>query len=258
MPTGDHFYTTARTERDGAIALYGYIDEGIACYVYSSQAAGTTPLYRLLNPNNGDHFYTTSAVERDGAVANLGYTDEGIACYVFGFQATGTTPLYRLLNPHNGDHFYTTSEAEAYNAMNAELFDLPLLTDLDAGECVGGEATEEQRALFNNRSNVGSDAIVVYFIRSTNGASGPLNGCAAFPNGRPGCVVTRVASQWTLAHEVAHVLGLNHIADEDCTAPDYVPTSLMTGCGTGRITDVPTLSQEEIATMDDSPLTNNL
>jgi hypothetical protein len=255
---GDHFYTTSAAERDGAVANFGYTSEGIACYVFGSSASGTTPLYRLFNPNNGDHFYTTSAAERDGAVANFGYTSEGIACYVFGSSASGTAPLYRLFNPHNGDHFYTTSEAEAYNAANAELLNLPLLTDLDAGRCVRGEVTQEQRDLFNNRTNVGTNDIAVYFVRSTNGASGPLNGCAVFPNGRPGCIVTRVASQWTLAHEVGHVLGLDHLTGENCGDPMYVPTRLMTGCGTGRITGLPTLSQNEMTTMDSSNLTINI
>ena len=30
---GDHFYTTSADERDNAIAQYGYVSEGIACYV---------------------------------------------------------------------------------------------------------------------------------------------------------------------------------------------------------------------------------
>ena len=94
---GDHFYTTSAAERDNAIANVGYTDEGTACYVFNSQAQGTTPLFRLLNPNNGDHFYTTSAAERDNAIANISYIYEGIACYVFGWFVQDTTPLYRML-----------------------------------------------------------------------------------------------------------------------------------------------------------------
>jgi hypothetical protein len=45
---GDHFYTTSAAERDNAIANFGYSSEGVACYVFDSQAPGTTPLYRLL------------------------------------------------------------------------------------------------------------------------------------------------------------------------------------------------------------------
>lgn len=36
---GDHFYTTSATERDNAIATYGYASEGIACYVQDSATA---------------------------------------------------------------------------------------------------------------------------------------------------------------------------------------------------------------------------
>lgn len=33
---GDHFYTTSESERDNAISSYGYVSEGIACYVEDS------------------------------------------------------------------------------------------------------------------------------------------------------------------------------------------------------------------------------
>jgi hypothetical protein len=102
-------------EHDGAIAI-GYTDEGIACYVYGAQVAGTIPLYRL---SKSDHFYTTSVSERDGAMSKYGYTDEGIACYVYGAQAAGLTPLYRLSKSDGdqNDHFYTTSVAERDGAI---------------------------------------------------------------------------------------------------------------------------------------------
>jgi hypothetical protein len=117
--TGDHLYTTSVSERDSAIASFGYQSEGIAGYVFDSQAPGTTPLFRLLNPKTGDHFYTTSVSERDSAIASFGYQSEGITCYVFvfGAQAPGTIPLFRLLNPQTGHHFYTTSKAELEKAI---------------------------------------------------------------------------------------------------------------------------------------------
>ena len=117
MP-GDHFYTTSATERDNAVVTSGYQYEGIACYVFDSQASGTTALFRLYNPQTGDHFYTTSTTERDNAVTPaVGYQYEGIACYVFDSQASGTTALFRLYNPQTGDHFYTTSATERDNAV---------------------------------------------------------------------------------------------------------------------------------------------
>jgi hypothetical protein len=111
LSKSDHFYTTSASERDNAIATYGYTDEGIACYVFGAQVAGTIPLYRL---RKSDHFYTTSVTERDNAIATYGYIDEGVACYVYGTPVTGTIPLYRL---SKGDHFYTTSASERDNAI---------------------------------------------------------------------------------------------------------------------------------------------
>jgi hypothetical protein len=113
----DHLFTLSSAERDRAVAQFGYRSEGIACYVFSSQAAGTVPLYRLFNPRTDDHFFTVSAAERDSAVAMHGYRYEMVACYVFGSQAAGTVPLYRLFNPRSGGHLYTVSVAERDRAV---------------------------------------------------------------------------------------------------------------------------------------------
>lgn len=113
------------------------------------------------------------------------------------------------------------------------------------------------KQLFQNRNNVGKHEIVVYFVNSTNP---PTNGCAAHPDGKPGAVVAAIASEWTLAHEVGHVLGLSHISGEnahtDCTTPDF--TRLMTGCGTDNITGTPVLTKSEIHTMKSSDLTDTI
>jgi hypothetical protein len=141
-----------------------------------------------------------------------------------------------------------------------ERLDLPLLTDVDVGGCTMGSTTTEQNDLFNNRNNVGADDIVTYFVRSTVPA---YNGCAAHPAGRPGCVVARGASLWTLAHEIGHVLGLRHVEAGTCPI-NLVPPQptlcmrdrLMTCCGTGGITNPPPdLIESEISRMEDSTLT---
>jgi len=144
---------------------------------------------------------------------------------------------------------------------STENLDLPELTDLDVGECILGVTTVEQKQLFNNRNSAGVNDVVVYFVRSTIPA---FNGCAAHPNGKPGAVVTMFASKWTLAHEVGHVLGLNHIAGEHQGCPAFMPqccsapnfTRLMTGCGTTNIVGTPTINQNEINTMVSSNLTS--
>ncbi len=240
-------YTTAGVRVD-IVPFGAYISEGTACFVFDSQAPGTTPLFRLLNSSNGDHFYTTSAGERDNAITTFGYTSEGIACFVFDSQAPGTTPLFRLLNSSNGDHFYTTSPGERDNAsVLEERLNLPVLNDLDVGQCLLGQTTGEQNQLFANRNNVENNDIVIYFVRST---VPPFNGCAAHPAEQDGAVVAQGATRWTLAHEVGHVLGLNHVDDNN---------RLMTRNGTANITNPPPdLVDSEIQTMDASALTVNI
>jgi Metallo-peptidase family M12B Reprolysin-like len=116
--------------------------------------------------------------------------------------------------------------------------------------CPSDAITNEQINLFNNRNNVGNNEIVVYFVRST--APMTYNGCANHPEGRPGAIVVRAASRWTLAHEVGHVFGLNHVDSSGSCLFDR----LMTGCGTGGITNPPPdLIQSEVDTMNNSDLT---
>ena len=130
---------------------------------------------------------------------------------------------------------------------STENLNLPALNDLDVGACTLGNTTGEQNQLFNNRNNAGANDVVVYFVRST---VPPLNGCAAFPAGRPGAVVAQGATQWTLGHEVGHVLGLFHVNNND---------RLMTGNGTANITNPPPdLIASEAATMVASPFTIDL
>jgi hypothetical protein len=130
------------------------------------------------------------------------------------------------------------------------------LLDVDVGSCQIGSTTAEQNQLFANRNNAGANDPVIYFVRSTVPA---FNGCAAFPPGRPGAVVAQVASQWTMAHEVGHVLSLPHISGEDgnmgqkCSTPDF--TRLMTGCGTSNIAGTPIVTQSEISKMRASGFT---
>ncbi|MDP9841010.1 hypothetical protein [Streptosporangium lutulentum] len=132
-----------------------------------------------------------------------------------------------------------------------------MLRDLDTGTCImGGTPTAEQTTLFANRNNVGINDIVIYFVRTTNPGS---NGCANHPTGRPGAVVTRGATQWTLAHEIGHVLGLRHVDDPpppNPGAPSPLLDRLMTGRGTASITNPPPdLINTEVTTMRSSPLT---
>ncbi|QQZ58941.1 hypothetical protein JI735_19630 [Paenibacillus sonchi] len=138
---------------------------------------------------------------------------------------------------------YATADIQV-DIISTEILTEPLLMDLDVGRCVKGETTQEQDKLFSNRNNMKDNELAIYFVRST---IPPYNGCAAHPSGRPGAVVTRVASVWTLGHEVGHVLGLSHVNDLD---------RLMTGGGTNNITNPPPdLVSPEIETIRQSPYT---
>lgn len=117
------------------------------------------------------------------------------------------------------------------------------LIDLDAGTCSLGMLTPEQTRIYSLRRPNEVDEIVVYFVRST---LPPYNGCAAHPTGSPGLVIASYATEWTLAHEVGHVLGLSHVAEAN---------RLMTSLGTTNIVDPPPdLSSSEVQTILSSPL----
>jgi hypothetical protein len=111
----DHFYTTNAREKDDAVKRYGYVYEGIQCYVFATQTNGSIPLYRLRhNGGDVDHFYTTSADEKNNAVRRYGYTYEGTQCYVL---QSGSVPLYRFRHDGDADHFYTTDPNELNSAI---------------------------------------------------------------------------------------------------------------------------------------------
>jgi hypothetical protein len=139
---------------------------------------------------------------------------------------------------------YAAAGVDVALATTEVLNNLPMLLDVDVAGCTSGTTTKEQDQLFENRNNVGDHDVVVYFVRST---VPPLNGCAAHPSGRPGAVVVQSATQWTLGHEVGHVLGLSHVNDTN---------RLMYGGGTSKITNPPPdLVQSEEQTMLASELT---
>jgi len=96
--SGDHLYTVF--EGDG-VKSYGYLPEGVACYVYpaSSGKPGHQPLYQWLN-SNGDHFYCLSPTGEVAAAS--GYSEEGPACDVSTSQVLGTLPWFRWFQSSDG------------------------------------------------------------------------------------------------------------------------------------------------------------
>jgi hypothetical protein len=124
---------------------------------------------------------------------------------------------------------------------------LPAQLVADVGDCADGfgdNITGDQWILYRERGFAGENDIVLYFVKSTDPTS---NGCAKHPDGRAGAIVASVASRWTMAHEVGHVLGLGHVDEL---------TRLMTGGGTHYIVDEPpNLSRNEISDMHGSDYT---
>jgi hypothetical protein len=135
---------------------------------------------------------------------------------------------------------------QVYNPHGIEFFeigrdtnDAPALLDLDQPTCFGGQTpTAEEDHLYNLERDHARSDIIVYYVRSTNMG---VRGCAAHPADRPGSVVTDSETQYTMAHEIGHVLGLAHVNDT---------TNLMHGGGTANITQhPPNLSNNQVNTI---------
>jgi len=106
---------------------------------------------------------------------------------------------------------------QVFNQYGIEFFQLeqetnnaPALLDLDQPTCFMGQSpTNEESQLYSLERDHAPSDIVVYYLRSTNLG---VRGCAACPITQPGSVVTDGATQFTMAHEIGHVLGLAHVA----------------------------------------------
>ena len=114
---------------------------------------------------------------------------------------------------------------------------------VEVGKCLEGWLTEQQKWIFRERDGVPAGEVVVYFLLALLPVS---VGCAAHPPGMPGVLIGSRATRWTLAHELGHLLGLDHVDDT---------RRLMFGRGTARINRIPPLLvYREIELIRISPL----
>lgn len=113
-----HFYTASAAERDGIAArwpdIWSY--EGTAYRAFTTEVAGTVPLFRFWSAPYNGHFYTTSAGERDSVMARWPdvWSYEGTAFFVYpaDSSAPDTVTVARFWSPSARHHFYTASAQE--------------------------------------------------------------------------------------------------------------------------------------------------
>ena len=99
---------------------------------------------------------------------------------------------------------------------STETLTLHDLEDLDVGACRTDTLTGEQATLFRNRKNAAAIDVCAYWVRNLIGGSGNFIGCASHPRGVPALAITGTqTTRYCLAHEMGHVLGLNHVPESD-------------------------------------------
>lgn len=117
---------------------------------------------------------------------------------------------------------------------SVESLNLPALLDVNVGAS-DGTMTPDLEKLYACRQSASSLEPLVYLVRSL---IPPADGCSTHPPNVPAVVISQRATEWTLAHEIGHLLGLAHVGDDH---------NLMTGNGTENITNPPPILVPEQA-----------
>jgi hypothetical protein len=175
------------------------------------------------------------------------------------FIGTQFVAMQRLFAEGNVAVFPGTTEDLSGNVA------LQPLKNLTVGQCLLGQPTQDQKTLFANRNNVGTNEVVVYIVATLIGGAGNFLGCATHPDGQPGAALVQSSATWLVAHEVGHVLGLTHVCEFPTTANPAPAVACVAGSGQSDSLMFPTvawtntppdLTEAEYATMVNSDLTN--
>ncbi len=130
---------------------------------------------------------------------------------------------------------------------------LALVRVLDVGACKMGQVqTSDQTTLYAEREGAAANDTVVYLVSSlVNGASATtLVGCASHPAAQPGCAIVQDVAEWLVAHEVGHVLDLDHVDNKVSANSRFLMWP-----DTGWTSPPPDISEDEFKKMTNSSLT---
>lgn len=113
-----HFFTTDTNERDQIIRRWPgtWTYEGQRYTAFTTQVAGTIPLYRFWSSQYTGHFFTADTAERDAVMKKWPNTwkYEGVAYYVYPSDSRqpDTVAVARFWSNSAAHHFYTADAAE--------------------------------------------------------------------------------------------------------------------------------------------------
>ncbi len=116
---GGHHYTTSVSERDHILRTWPteWQYEGVRYNAYTSEVAGSVPVYRFWSEWYKAHFFTTSAAEKADVERRHGdiWKYEGIAYYAYPVDAniSGSNEVDRFWSTKLNRHFYTADRNEA-------------------------------------------------------------------------------------------------------------------------------------------------
>ncbi len=113
---GDRLWTISTAEAQN-VQRSGWAYNTVSFYAHKDNIAGTTPIYRLVNPSNGDRLWTASKSEMQ-SVQSGGWRSEGVGFYAYNSPVNGASPIYRLYHSGSHRHFWTESQADIQSLVN--------------------------------------------------------------------------------------------------------------------------------------------